>query len=263
MNSGTKDKKAIFNSTNSILSKVDKVATPNNIKAILNGSIEKNQEYHIQHINSCVVKDCSQKLLLCDNENVVVETYVSELNRNISSYGVISVLGKQAGLDNKLHLIKPGQRLKFNLKKDFYKNKVEFELGKVHTKKLFKISRDNVSNFAILCTKKNNNIGEKRKIQSEIVDTIHILGLQNFDNYSRFNPLEITIDSNSTIETQSKYKRYKFRFIIDSLLFSSRVQNDTEVIFITCYGLTEAKNALISSKLYKMLGVVYLSEIKN
>lgn len=182
MNSGTKDKKAIFNSTNSILSKVDKVATPNNIKAILDGSIEKNQKYHIQHINSCVVKDCSQKLLLCDNENVVVETYVSELNRNISSYGVISVLGKQAGLDNKLHLIKPGQRLKFNLKKDFYKNKVEFELGKVHTKKLFKISRDNVSNFAILCTKKNNNIGEKRKIQSEIVDTIHILGLQNFDN---------------------------------------------------------------------------------
>ena len=132
---------------------------------------------------------------------MVVETYVSELNRNISSCGVISVLGKQADLDNKLYLITPGQRLKFNLKKDFYKNKVEFELGKVHTKKLFKISRDNVSNFAILCTKKNNNIGEKRKIQSETVDTIHILGLQNFDNYSLLSPIEITIDSNSTIET--------------------------------------------------------------
>ena len=41
VNSGTKDKKAIFNSTNSILSKVDKVAAPNNIKVILDGSIEK------------------------------------------------------------------------------------------------------------------------------------------------------------------------------------------------------------------------------
>ena len=41
VNSDTKDKKAIFNSTNSILSKVDKVATPNNIKATLDDSIEK------------------------------------------------------------------------------------------------------------------------------------------------------------------------------------------------------------------------------
>ena len=144
---------------------------------------------------------CSQKLLLYDNKNVVVETYVSELNRNISSYGVILVLGKQADLDNELYLITPGQRLKFSLKKDFYKNKVEFEPGKVHTKKLFKIPRDNVSNFSILCTKKSNNIGEKRKIQSETVDTIHILGLQNFDNYSLLSPVEITIDSNSTTET--------------------------------------------------------------
>ena len=100
-------------------------------------------------------------------------------------------------------------------------------------------------------------------MQSEIVDTIHILGLQNFYNYLRLNPIEITIDSNSIIEMLSKYKRYKFRFIIESLLFSTRVQNDTEVIFITCDGLTEAKNMLINSKLYKMLGVVYLSEIKD
>ena len=100
-------------------------------------------------------------------------------------------------------------------------------------------------------------------MQSEIVNTIHILGLQNFYNYSRLNPIEITINSNSIIEMLSKYKRYKFRFIIESLLFSTRVQNDTEVIFITCDGLTEAKNMLINSKLYKMLGVVYLSEIKD
>ena len=30
----------------------------------------------------------------------------------------------------------------------------------------------------------------------EIVDTVHILGLQNFDDYGRLNPVEITIDSN-------------------------------------------------------------------
>ena len=35
----------------------------------------------------------------------------------------------------------------------------------------------------------------------EIVDAIHILGLQTFDDYSRLNPSEITIDSNKIIET--------------------------------------------------------------
>ena len=30
-----------------------------------------------------------------------------------------------------------------------------------------------------------------------------------------------------------------------------------------CDGLTEAKSALINSKLYKTLGIVYLSEIKD
>ena len=85
-------------------------------------------------------------------------------------------------------------------------------------------------------------------MQSEIVDTIRIFGLQNFYNYSRLNPIEITIDSNSIIEMLSKYKRYKFRFIIESLQFSARVQNDTEVIFITCDSLKEEKNVLINSK---------------
>ena len=104
---------------------------------------------------------------------------------------------------------------------------------------------------------------KKRKMQDKLVDTIHILGLKNFDDYSHLNPIEITIDSNSVIKTLSSYKKYKFRLIIESVLFSMKVQNDTEVIFITCDRLTKAKSALINSKLYKLLGFVYLSEIKN
>ena len=79
----------------------------------------------------------------------------------------------------------------------------------------------------------------------EIVDTVRILGLQNFDDYGRLNPVEITIDSNKIIETLSNYKKYKFRFIIESLLFSTNLQNNTDVIFITCDGLMEAKTTNI------------------
>ena len=79
----------------------------------------------------------------------------------------------------------------------------------------------------------------------EIVDTVCILGLQNFDDYGRLNPVEITIDSNKIIETLSNYKKYKFRFIIESLLFSTNLQNNTDVIFITCDGLMEVKTTNI------------------
>ena len=154
-------------------------------------------------------------------------------------------------------------KLKFNLKKDAYKSKIELKLGKVHTKTSFSTPWDNVLNFGILCTKRNKTIGEKGAMSHEIVDIVNILGLQNLDDYGRLNPVEITIDSNKNIKMLSSYEKYKFRFIIESLLVSTNLQNNTDVIFIMCDRLTEAKTVLINSKLYKTLSVVYLSEIKD
>ena len=60
------------------------------------------------------------KLFSYDNENMITETYASELNENISIYGLIAFLGKTTNKDNKLHLIWSQRKLKFNLKKDVY-----------------------------------------------------------------------------------------------------------------------------------------------
>ena len=46
-------------------------------------------------------------------------------------------------------------------------------------------------------TKKNNQ--KKRKMSYEIIDTIQITGLCNFDNYQKLNSVEISIDSNKLI----------------------------------------------------------------
>ena len=93
----------------------------------------------------------------------------------------------------------------------------------------------------------------------EIVGTVHILGLQNFDDYDRLNPVEITIDSNKIIEMLSNYKKYKFRFIIESLLFSTNLQNNTDVIFITCDALTEVKAHLLIQN-YRKRWLLYTSQ---
>ena len=49
---------------------------------------------------------------------MITETSVSELNENISIYGLIAFLGETNNKDSKLHLITPGHKLKFNLKMD-------------------------------------------------------------------------------------------------------------------------------------------------
>ena len=41
------------------------------------------------------------------------------------------------------------------------------------------------------------------------------------------------------------------------------IENDTDVILISCEGLSDAKQALINSKLTSLLVVCYLNELKD
>ena len=193
---------------------------------------------------------------------MIIETFVTELNESFSMYGLTSFSGGTK-TNNKLALISPSSKLKFNLKKDVYNNKEGLELGEVHTKTSFSTTRDNVLNFSILCTRKNKTVGEKIKMSQEIIDNIHVLGLQNYTNYERMNPIGVSLDWNDIIERLAKYKKFKYRFLIENLLFSSNLESDTDVIFVTCDGLSDDKEALINSKIHKVLGVVYISEIEN
>ena len=44
---------------------------------------------------------------------------------------------------------------------------------------------------------------------------------------------------------------------------SSSIEQDTNVIFLMCNGLNDAKESLINGKLYKTLGLVNTTEIKD
>ena len=139
---------------------------------------------------------------------------------------------------------------------------MSFELGKVHNKKSFNVVSDKVFNFGILETKKNKTIGEKRAMGLQVVDTIRILGIQN-SNYNFLNPINISISSDNVIQQLTKYRKYRYRFILESLLFISNIENDTDVIFVSCDGLINVKEALINSKLVNVVGVCYLNELKD
>ena len=99
-------------------------------------------------------------------------------------------------------------------------------------------------------------------MQRKIIDELKIEGLQNFNQYLKINPIAIQIVES---EIQNKLlfysKNYKYRFIANSLLFSSSIQKDTNVIFIVTNGLNDAKEILINRKLFQGIAVIYISKI--
>ena len=190
------DVKVFFYSADDILIKPDKIIIPSKLKEELfsQGEEIKKLSKEIQ-LKSLTL--AYESFFFYDIENMITEIFMTKLIKKISTFGLISFSGKTK-IDNKLHLISPNNKLKFNLKKDIYKNRIRFELGKVHTKTSFSTTRDNVRNFGILFTNKNKIVGEKRTMSLEIVVTIHVLGLQNFVNYGQMNLNEVTLDSDES-----------------------------------------------------------------
>ena len=67
----------------------------------------------------------------------------------------------------------------------------------------------------------------------EIIDIICILGIKDND-VNFLNLITISISSDTVIQKLTKYKKYRYRFLLESLLFSLNVENDTDVILISC-----------------------------
>ena len=107
-------------------------------------------------------------------------------------------------------------------------------------------------------------IGQKRKLDFELVDEIPILGIQNSE-FNVLNPIYVSISSDSIITRLQIYKNYRYRFVLQSLLFSSNIENETDVILVTANNLNNAKEALIKKNnqpiLESTLGVCFLCEI--
>ena len=133
-----------------------------------------------------------------------------------------------------------------------------------HTNESAKIllKDDNIHNLLLISTEKLTRVGQKKKMV-EIVDKILVKALQTYDKYTTLNPLEVNLNSNYLSKIIHDYKGYIFEVRLINILFSSNITNDTQNIFITCQNLTSAKKALINDKIYYLLGIINLNEIKQ
>ena len=96
----------------------------------------------------------------------------------------------------------------------------------------------------------------------EITDIVRVLILQ-VESETYLNPINISMNSNELLKKLQKYKKNKYRFVMENFLFSSNFTNERDVIFLCCDGLSNTKEALIDSELKKVLGVTYLSKVPN
>ena len=232
---------------------------PEKIEEYLSGEYSKSKKLS-EEINLKSFDKVYENFFLYDLENIIKPTFTTELQIEFSIYGLINFSGK---IDNekKIKLISPKNYLKFDIEREIYKNQLKMELNKVHNKKTFNILDNNVFNFGILTAEKKRKIVEKR-IMTEIIDSFTILGIQKLE-YSYLNPVHINIKSENIIRKLMSNKNNKYKFILKSLIFSSNILNDTDVIFLISSGLSDAKKVFIDDKLESAIGVCYLSEVKD
>ena len=198
---------------------------------------------------------------LYDNKLLVRETFVTELNKKNYLIGSIAFYDK-AIETGKAFLVENDRKLKFDFKENQLVENLIFNLS--HTTKSTKIllKENNIYNFLLISTEKLTRIGQKKKMV-EIIDKIIVKALQNYDKYTTLNPLEINLQSNYLSKIIDDYKGFVFEVRLINVLFSANITNDTQNIFITCQNLVSAKKALINDKIYYLLGIINLNEIKQ
>ena len=69
------------------------------------------------------------------------------------------------------------------------------------------MEKNKIENTGILSIKRQEYIGQKRMRSKEIIETIFIRGVQNFDDYDSLNPIETKIDSNKFLTNLNRYEK--------------------------------------------------------
>ena len=163
-----------------------------------------------------------ETFFLYDDSSIITYTFFTEVNKKIQSYRLISLEYDKTTAN----LINSKNRLKFNILNNIQREFITLQLEDILNPKKIETVDSKIANFSI--------ISIRRQKRMKFVDEFKIEGFQNFQQYLKINPINIQIIN---LQIQNKFlfyaNKYKYRFIVNSLLFSSSIQKDTNAIFIT------------------------------
>ena len=197
---------------------------------------------------------------LYDNQNIIKETFISEINKKVCLIGTISFFDKVKD-SGEIYLINNKNKLLSRLKTNKILNKLSFNLSPTVASQKIKFTKKQINNI-LIASSARISAGQKRKMV-EVLDTLFVKALQSYDKYTILNPLDIDIRSNYLTDKINEYKGLIYEVCIRNILFSFAIKNETQNIFLTSRNLNSAKKALINGKIFSLLGIVNLEEIKN
>ena len=208
--------KKIFESNLYLLKENTEIEAPPTIKETIEGQMDKcNINILKKQFDLKPLAHTFEKIFLYDLENMINEIYVTQLNKEFPVYDLITFSSENKN-NKKLDLVTPDNNIKFQLKRDAYKNSIGFQLAKVHEKKSYTVINNKILNFGLLKSDKNHFVGQKYKMK-EIIDIVRVLGLQvESENY--LNPINISMNSNELLKKLEKYKKKKVLICIGKFL---------------------------------------------
>ena len=214
----------------------------------------KKLEQDIGALNE-VTENEQLNLALYDDSNFIEETYIQRFNKHLQLYGFISIPFANT---KKSNLITLDNLLPFRVKRTVQKKSLTLELSYLEKTDQIATSDKKIHNLSVVCV-------ENSKTMAVIEKEVTIEGLQAFEQYQKLNPIDIKVTDNEIFRKLifKENRRIKCRFIPNSIFFSSSVQEETKVIFLTVSGLNEARDILINGKVYKVIGCIFTNEIEG
>ena len=202
-----------------------------------------------------IIEDEQLNLTLYDDSNLIEETFIQRFNKHLQLYGFISI---PLANSKKSNLITLDNLLPFRVKRNVQKESLILELSYLEKTDQIATNDKKIHNLSIACVE---NFEKMAVVEKEVT----IEGLQAFEQYQKLNPIDIKITDNEIFRKLifKENRRIKYRFIPNSILFSSSVQEETHVIFLTVSGLNEARDILINGKVYKAIGCIFTNEIEG
>ena len=121
-----------------------------------------------------------KKFVLYDDSNIISNTFFTELNKNIQSYGIISL---QYDYNNE-KLINWKNKLRFKINKNIKKEFITLQLEDISALKKIETEDSKITNISILSIAES-----KMQIKGEFL----IEGLQKLEQYTKINPISVPI----------------------------------------------------------------------
>ena len=189
---------------------VDNVLTQNDYFPIQKDIKDKIDEYNLVPEKNFV----NESYFLYDKSNLILDTFITALNKNISIYDSFSYFVGKAPNEMPT-LIAAEYLLTFLVEKDTIRNNLSFQLTNI-SGNIPKIKESKIYNFSI------TRLGRKRKLpMQEPIETIIVRAQQNFDIVGGLNPIKIEIEDDRILNALKKIqkcfvKNNSSRFIISS-----------------------------------------------